>query len=193
MEKNMPDFLKDLLSQQLYQPKNKIVDRIGKNTIKCPQAEEILEKTLKDIELFTDFYRLKPPRFFITKLCQKWGKSNDFINKTLNHTKNQLQMLGYDWDHIRLSEDDTSLIFIISGLLKQLRLESAGNCINFLQGRLQIPQKKIIDKIQKDFSIIPNLWSFFDLYKIQGIDPPEYLLLHEISRLKISLWTGKAG
>lgn len=189
----MPEFLKDLLSQQLYQPKNKIVDRIGKNTIKCPQAEEILEKTLKDIELFKDFYSLKPPKFFITKLCLKWGKSHDFISKTIGHIKNQLQLLGYDWDQIQLCEDETSLIFIISGLLKQLRLESAGNCVNYLQGRLQVSQNRIVEKIQKDFSIIPNLWSFFELYKIQGIDPPEYLLLHEISKLKISLWTGKAG
>ena len=189
----MPEFLKDLLSQQLYQPKNKIVDRIGKQTITCPQADEILEKTLADIHIFKDFYRMKPPELFVRKICEKWGKSRSFIDQTISHIKNQIHLLGYDANKIQLCEDDNCFIFVVSGLLKQFRQEAAGRCVSYLQSKLNTQKNTINAKIQREFSIIPNLWSFFELYKIQGIDPPEYLLLHEISRLKISLWTGKAG
>lgn len=176
-----------LLTQQLYEPKNKIVDRIGKEKVICPQSGEIITKTAQDILFLKDFFRFKSPIFFIKKLCHKWGMSPEFEEYTIKEVKSQLEKLGKNPQKVTL-EDESCFYFVLSGILKQFRTRSALQCVNMLQSRLKIPKQIILNKIQGDFSIIPNLWTVFDLFELHKIKPPEYLISAEISRLKISLW-----
>jgi hypothetical protein len=184
----MSVFTESLLSQQLYRQKNKIIDRTGRKIVVCPQSGEIFTKIIEDIATLKEFYGLQPPERFISAVCKKLRKSKTFIRETIAYIKNQFQIIGItDFESIKIANDEISYCFILSWILKKLRFDSAQNCLEYLIKYLEKNKMILNDLLQDEFSIIPNLWIFFEFFNIYGINPPNYLLNHEITCLKLKL------
>ena len=150
---------------------------------------EIIEGVHSELSVIRDFYPAAPA--FVLQVCRIWRLNTSFVEEATAHIKLQLRHIGESqFDNIDVGTNEQAYLLILSGLLGKLRQKAAQECLSELERTLHVGKEKLEPLIQEDFSIIPNLWYAFEMFKIRGVVAPLYLLDSEILRLKLNLWAG---